>query len=63
MNVLVLPGTIVEDNVIVGAGSVIRGRLEANSVYVGNPAKRVMSMVEYVDKIGKKNYQLTIDKK
>ena len=63
MNVVVLPGTVVEDNVIVGAGSVIRGRLERNSVYIGNPAKRIMGIEEYQSKIKSKNYTLTIDKK
>ena len=63
MNVVVLPGTMVEDNVIVGAGSVIRGHLESNSVYIGNPAKRIMSIEEYQSKIKSKNYTMNIDSK
>ena len=63
MNVVVLPGTVVEDNVIVGAGSVIRGHLESNSVYIGNPAKRIMSIEEYQSKIKSKNYTINIDSK
>ena len=63
MNVVVLPGTVVEDNVIVGAGSVIRGHLESNSVYIGNPAKRIMSIEEYQSKIKSKNYTMNIDSK
>lgn len=37
MNVLVLPGSIIEDNVIIGAGSVVRGRVYSNTIAIGNP--------------------------
>lgn len=47
---VVLPGTIVGDNVIIGAYSVASGCLESNSVYAGNPAKRICSMEEYIQK-------------
>lgn len=40
-NCSILPGTFIEDNVIVGAGAVIKGRLEANSVYAGVPCRKV----------------------
>ena len=63
MNVTVLPGTVVEDNVIVGAGSVIRGRLERNSVYIGNPAIRICSISDYKEKIDMRNPDKVIDKK
>lgn len=59
----VLPGTVVEDNVIVGAGSVIRGRLERNSVYIGNPAIRICSISDYKEKIDMRNPDKVIDKK
>jgi acetyltransferase-like isoleucine patch superfamily enzyme len=36
-SVIILPGTIIEDNVIVGAGSVVRGCLEKDGIYAGNP--------------------------
>lgn len=38
MNTILLPGTHIEDNVIVGAGSVVRGRIPAFSIISGNPA-------------------------
>jgi acetyltransferase-like isoleucine patch superfamily enzyme len=38
-NCVMLPGTVIEDNVVVGAGSVIKGVLETNSVYAGIPCK------------------------
>lgn len=40
-------GTHVGDNVIIGAGSVCHGTLESDSVYAGNPAKRICSLEEY----------------
>lgn len=43
----VLAGTIIEDNVIIGAGAVVSGKVEKNSVYAGNPAKKIMSISEY----------------
>jgi acetyltransferase-like isoleucine patch superfamily enzyme len=41
---MLFPGTIINDNVIVGANSVIKGHLEANSVYAGSPAKKIKSL-------------------
>lgn len=46
----ILPGTTIEDNVIVGAGAVVTGRLMGESVYAGNPARLIMIMEEYLDK-------------
>ena len=34
-----LPGTVLGDNVIVGAGSVVTGYIPANSIVAGNPAR------------------------
>jgi acetyltransferase-like isoleucine patch superfamily enzyme len=44
INCTILPNTIIENNCIVGAGSVLRGRFPADSVIVGNPAKVIMSI-------------------
>lgn len=38
-NCTILPGTIIEDHVIIGAGAVVKGRLEQNSIYGGVPCK------------------------
>lgn len=46
VNSVILRNTIIEDNVVIGAGSVVSGHLEANSVYAGNPAKNIMSIEE-----------------
>jgi len=47
LDVVVLPGTIIEDNVIVGAGSIVRGHLQRNSVYAGVPVKFICTLEEY----------------
>lgn len=46
----VLPGTIIGDNVIVGAYSVCSGKLKNDSVYAGNPARYIMSLEEFYAK-------------
>ena len=38
-NCSILKGTVIGDNSIVGAGSVVKGKFDKNSVIVGNPAK------------------------
>jgi acetyltransferase-like isoleucine patch superfamily enzyme len=40
-NVTILPGTIIEDGAIIGAGSVVFGRVPKCAVVSGNPAKVV----------------------
>jgi maltose O-acetyltransferase len=50
---IVLPGVVIENNVIVAAGSVVSKRLEKNSVYGGVPAKRLCSLDDYLDKTRK----------
>ncbi len=45
-----MPGTEIGDNVIVGAGSVVRGKIQSNVVVSGNPAKVVCSIEEWVRK-------------
>ncbi len=46
----ILRGSSIGDNVIIGANSVVTGHVEGNSVYVGNPAKRIMSLEEFYNK-------------
>jgi len=47
---ILLPGTRIEDNVIVGAGSIVKGTLKSNSVYTGVPVKYICSIEEYANK-------------
>jgi len=46
----VLPGSIVGNNTIIGAYSVVSGVVLADSVYAGNPAKRICSIEEYYNR-------------
>lgn len=43
-------GTEVGDNVIIGANSVVTGKIESDSVYAGNPAKKIMTLEEFYRK-------------
>jgi carbonic anhydrase/acetyltransferase-like protein (isoleucine patch superfamily) len=47
---LLMPGTVIEDDVIIGAGAVVRGRIEAGSVMIGNPARRSGTVAELYEK-------------
>ena len=40
-NVTILPGTVIEDGVVIGSCSVVKGILEKGGVYVGVPAKKI----------------------
>ena len=52
--VCILPGTHIKSNTIIGAQAVVSGELEGDSVYAGNPAKRICSIDEYYEKRKKK---------
>lgn len=40
-NCVILPGVIIHDNAIIGAGSVVKGEIGNNSVYAGIPANKL----------------------
>lgn len=42
-NCTILPGSIINENVVIGAGSIIKGTLEENSIYAGVPCKKIKS--------------------
>ena len=46
----ILGGAVIEDNVIIGAKSLVTSFCEKNSVYAGIPAKRIMSIDEFIRK-------------
>jgi len=54
-NAIILKGVTIGDNVIIGAGSVITKDCESDSVYAGNPAKKIMSLHDFY--IKRKNAQ------
>lgn len=37
----ILPGAHIGENVVVGAGSVVKGDLERNAIYAGSPCKKI----------------------
>ena len=47
---LVLPGVTIGDNVVIGSGSVVSKSIPSNSVAVGNPAKVICSLDDYIKK-------------
>ncbi|MCL4208440.1 acyltransferase [Patescibacteria group bacterium] len=49
-DVTVLPGSKIGKNTIVGAGSLVKGDLNDNSVYVGRPAKFISSVDDLTTK-------------
>lgn len=44
---LILKGSKIEENSIIGAGSVVAGKFEKNSIIVGNPAKKVKEILKW----------------
>ena len=47
MDAIITRGVTIGDHVIIGAGSVVTKDCKANSVYAGNPAKRICSLEEF----------------
>ncbi|BEI56977.1 MULTISPECIES: acyltransferase [Butyricimonas] len=47
---VVMPGVTINDNVIVGAGSIVTKDIPANSVVAGNPAKLICTVDAYIEK-------------
>ncbi len=47
---IILPGVKIGDNVVIGAGSIVKHNISNNSVAVGNPAKVICSLDEYIQK-------------
>ena len=41
MNVVILPGVTIGDNVVIGAGSVVRSDIPSDSIAAGNPCKLI----------------------
>ena len=50
VNTVILKGTTIEDHVIIGAGSIVSGHLEAESVYGGVPCRKLMTLEAYYEK-------------
>lgn len=52
---VILCNVSIGNNVVIGAGSVVTCNLEANSVYAGNPAKKICTIEDYRKKHSKAN--------
>ena len=50
MNSIILMGSNIGDNVIIGAGSVVSGCIPSNTVCAGNPAKIICSLDQFLVK-------------
>lgn len=47
LRVLILKGSEIKENSIIGAGSVVTGIFEKNSIIVGNPARKVKEILKW----------------
>lgn len=47
---LILPGSDIGDNCIIGGGTVVKGKLEPNSIYCGNPCKKIGDIDGYLNR-------------
>jgi len=45
-----MPGVAIGNHVIIGAGSVVTKDIPSNSVAIGNPARVICSLEEYLEK-------------
>jgi acetyltransferase-like isoleucine patch superfamily enzyme len=45
-----MPGCYLGNNVIVGAGSVVRGKIPEDSIVIGNPAQIIGNTKEWAEK-------------
>lgn len=52
---IVLPGANIGKNTIIGAGSVVSGRVEGNGVYSGNPLRLIRSIDEHLMILERRN--------
>lgn len=57
---IIMPGTTVEDDVVIGAGSVVRGRVAEGSVVMGSPAQVVCTIAQLAEKYAGKKGDYTI---
>jgi len=51
VNSIIMPGVIIEDNVIIAAGSVVTKSIPKNSIVAGNPAKIIGNYTKYRDSV------------
>ncbi|MGB0868608.1 MAG: acyltransferase [Flavobacteriales bacterium] len=54
-NVLLMPGVEIGSNVIIGAGSIVTKSIPNNSIYAGNPAKKIGVPDQMFENLKRKN--------
>ena len=57
---IVLPGTVIGDNVIIGAGAVVAKDIPSNSVVIGNPCRILCTYTELVERTKKQMEQYPV---
>ena len=57
----ILAGSYIGPNSIIGAGSIVSGKLEGNAVYAGNPACKILTIDEYYSKRKEKQLEEAVD--
>lgn len=50
LNSVIMPGTIIGNNVIIGTGTVVRGVIPDNKLVIGNPARIIGDVDEWANK-------------
>lgn len=53
LNSIIMPNVTIGDNCVIGAGSIVTKNIPSNSVAVGNPAKVIMTLNDYIAKCEK----------
>lgn len=56
-NALIMPGVIIEDNVLIGAGSVVTKSIPSGYIVAGNPAKIVGDIESYAKRSERHNFK------
>lgn len=46
MGAIIMPGTIIHDNVVIGAGTVVRGTIHSDAIVIGNPGQIIGKLTE-----------------
>lgn len=57
MNAIITAGVTIGNNVIIGTGSVVTKDCEADGVYAGNPARKLMSLDEFYNKRKERQFE------
>lgn len=50
MNAIITRNVTIGDNVVIGVGSIVTKDCESNSVYAGNPARKIMTIEQFYNK-------------